>query len=62
MLWTEALTLVHEGHVPDHVYNAVREHFSDAELMDLSLAVRHQRVEPCLDRVQGGGGQLPGAR
>src|SRR5690606_26620290 len=26
--WTEALTLVHEGHVPDHVFDAVREHFS----------------------------------
>src|SRR5690242_9008244 len=37
--WTEALTLVTEGHVPDAVYAAVREHFSEAELVDLSLAV-----------------------
>ena len=37
--WTEALTLVHEGHVPDHVFDAVREHFSEAELVDLSLAI-----------------------
>jgi hypothetical protein len=25
--------------VPDHAYDAVREHFSEAELVDLSLAV-----------------------
>ena len=37
--WTEAVTLVREGHVPDHVYNAVREHFSEAELVNLTLAV-----------------------
>jgi AhpD family alkylhydroperoxidase len=37
--WTEALTLVREGHVPDEVYAAVREHFSEAELVDLALAV-----------------------
>jgi AhpD family alkylhydroperoxidase len=37
--WTEALTLVHEDHVPDPVFNSVREHFSDEELGDLSLAI-----------------------
>src|SRR3954466_14981522 len=37
--WTEALTLVTEGHVPDAVYEAVRGHFSEKELCDLSLAV-----------------------
>lgn len=37
--WTEALTLIHEGHAPDRVFDAVREHFSDAELVDLTLAV-----------------------
>ena len=37
--WTEALTRITEGHVPDEVYAAVREHFSEAELVDLSLAV-----------------------
>jgi AhpD family alkylhydroperoxidase len=39
LAWTEAVTLVREGHVPDHVYNAVREHFSEAELVSLTLAV-----------------------
>jgi len=37
--WTEALTRVAEGHVSDAVYDAVRSHFSDKELVDLSWAV-----------------------
>ena len=37
--WTEALTLIGEGHVPDAVYDAVREHFSEEELVNLALAV-----------------------
>jgi len=37
--WTEALTLLAETHVPDAVYEAVRPHFSDKELADLTLAV-----------------------
>ena len=37
--WTEALTLVTDGHVPDAVFEAVRPHFTDDELVNLSLAV-----------------------
>ena len=37
--WTEALTLVSETHVPDEVYEQVREQFSEEELAQLSLAV-----------------------
>jgi AhpD family alkylhydroperoxidase len=37
--WTEALTLVSEGHVPDEVYERVRQEFSDDELAHLSLAI-----------------------
>lgn len=37
--WTEAVTLVHEGHVPDGVYEEARKHFSEKELVDLTLAV-----------------------
>ena len=37
--WTEALTLVSHEHVPDAVWNAVRPHFSDEELVDLTLLV-----------------------
>jgi len=37
--WTEAVTLVTNGHVSDAVYEAVRPHFSDKELSDLTLAI-----------------------
>jgi AhpD family alkylhydroperoxidase len=37
--WTEALTLVSETHVPDDVYDRVRQQFSEDELVHLSLAV-----------------------
>ena len=37
--WTEALTLVSQSHVPDAIWNAVRPHFTDAELMELTLLI-----------------------
>jgi AhpD family alkylhydroperoxidase len=37
--WTEAVTLITHGHVPDEVYEEVHRHFSDKELSDLTLAV-----------------------
>jgi AhpD family alkylhydroperoxidase len=37
--WTEALTLVTEGHVPDEVYERGRQEFSEDELAHLSLAI-----------------------
>ena len=37
--WTEALTLITNGHVPDDVYEKVRPHFNDKELSDLTLAI-----------------------
>jgi AhpD family alkylhydroperoxidase len=37
--WTEALTLVSHDHVPDAVWQAVRPHFSDEELADLTLLI-----------------------
>jgi AhpD family alkylhydroperoxidase len=37
--WTESLTLVSQTHVPDEVYERVRKHFSEDELVNLSLAV-----------------------
>ena len=37
--WTEALTLVTDGHVSDEVYERVRGEFSEDELAHLSLAV-----------------------
>jgi AhpD family alkylhydroperoxidase len=37
--WTEALTLVADTHVPDDVFDRVREQFSEDELAHLSLAI-----------------------
>ncbi|MGE5242928.1 MAG: carboxymuconolactone decarboxylase family protein [Betaproteobacteria bacterium] len=39
LAWTEAVTLVTDGHVPDEVYEAVRPWFTPKELADLTLAV-----------------------
>lgn len=39
LAWTESLTLVSENHVPDEIYAEARQHFSEAELVNLSLAV-----------------------
>ncbi len=39
LAWTEAVTLVTNGHVPDEVYDEVRKQFGDAELARLTLAV-----------------------
>lgn len=39
LAWAEAVTLVSETHVPDSVYDSVKEHFSEKELADLTLAV-----------------------
>lgn len=37
--WTEAVTAVGESHVPDAVYDRVRLTFSEAELVNLTMAV-----------------------
>jgi AhpD family alkylhydroperoxidase len=37
--WTEAVTQVSENHVPDEVYESVRQHFSEKELVDLTMAI-----------------------
>jgi AhpD family alkylhydroperoxidase len=39
LAWTEAVTLVTEGHVPDAVYEEARKRFSEEELVNLTLAV-----------------------
>jgi AhpD family alkylhydroperoxidase len=39
LAWTEAVTLVANGHVPDAVYAEARERFSEEELVNLTLAV-----------------------
>jgi AhpD family alkylhydroperoxidase len=37
--WTEKLTLISTNDVPDSLYEAVREHFNEQELVNLTLAV-----------------------
>ena len=39
LAWTEALTLITEGHVPDDIYELTKRSFSDEELVNLTLAV-----------------------
>lgn len=39
LAWTEALTLVAETHAPDAEYAAMREHFSEKEITDLTWAI-----------------------
>src|SRR6266571_1008042 len=39
LAWAEAVTLVSVDHVPDEVYTEVRKHFSDEELVYLTLAI-----------------------
>lgn len=39
LAWTESLTLIADTHAPDDVFNEAREHFSEQELADLTLAI-----------------------
>lgn len=39
LAWTEAVTLIADGHVPDEVYEQARTQFSEKELVDLTMAV-----------------------
>ena len=39
LAWTEAVTLVSQGHVPDEVYELARKQFSEKEIVALTLAI-----------------------
>jgi alkylhydroperoxidase family enzyme len=39
LAWTEALTLVTNGHVPDEAYEQTRAQFSEEELANLTVAI-----------------------
>jgi AhpD family alkylhydroperoxidase len=39
LAWTEAVTRLGEGGVPDEVYETAREQFTDKELVDLTMAI-----------------------
>ena len=37
--WTEAITLIADGHAPEELFFRVRQYFSEAELVNLTLAI-----------------------
>ena len=37
--WTEAITLIGEGHAPDELFLRTRQYFNESELVDLTLAI-----------------------
>jgi alkylhydroperoxidase family enzyme len=39
LAWTEAVTLVTQGQVPDEVYEEARKQFSEEELANLTMAL-----------------------
>lgn len=39
LAWTEAVTDIQQGHVPDAVYAEAKAHFSDPDLVNLSIAI-----------------------
>jgi len=39
LAWTESLTLIAQDHAPDTVWQTVRAHFTDAELVELTLLI-----------------------
>ena len=39
LAWTEAVTLITNGHVPDEVYEQAYKQFTEKELVDLTLAI-----------------------
>ncbi|WP_044872385.1 carboxymuconolactone decarboxylase family protein [Pseudomonas sp. LFM046] len=39
LAWVESLTLLPERHAPQHQFNALREHFSESEIVNLTLAI-----------------------
>jgi AhpD family alkylhydroperoxidase len=44
LAWTEALTLIAETHVPDTAYDAVREVFTEQEVVGLTAAISATNV------------------
>jgi len=39
LAWTEAVTKISDTHAPDEAYEALREHFSEKEIVDLTIAI-----------------------
>ncbi len=70
LAWTEAVTLISDGHVRDEIYTEAREHFTEEELVNSDDGDRdHQRLESsghciprCAGRIPTGGAQEGGGR
>jgi AhpD family alkylhydroperoxidase len=64
LAWAEALTKIAGGHIPDAVYAAAREQFSDEELIDLTIAVitinSYNRINIAFPNPQAVGTYRPG--
>jgi len=39
LVWTEAVTVLSDGHVSDDVYSATRRQFSEEDILNLTLAI-----------------------
>jgi alkylhydroperoxidase family enzyme len=39
MAWADAVTNIQDGHAPETVYDEVRAHFSDVEMVNLTLVI-----------------------
>lgn len=39
LAWTKAVTDISKGHAPDEVYNGLRDHFSETEIVDLTVLI-----------------------
>jgi AhpD family alkylhydroperoxidase len=39
LAWTEALTLIAETHAPDELFDALKKHFSDDEIVKLTVLI-----------------------
>jgi len=39
LAWVEAVTLIADGQAPDEAYDVARAHFSEKELIDLTMAI-----------------------
>jgi AhpD family alkylhydroperoxidase len=52
--YTESLTLVAETHAPDEDFAALKAHYSDAQITELTFAIAHMNA---LNRIAVGAGQ-----
>ena len=57
LAWTEAITLITQGHAPDEIYEEVKRHFTEEELANLTLAIA---VANCWNRLAIGFRAVPG--